>query len=398
MAHAGRSQVGRGNRAQFVLVGAQVALAVTLLAGAALLLRSLQELGRVSPGFDPGRVLAFHISMSWGETGDPSAARQRTRRILEALRSVPGVENAATAMSLPGVPSEYRVQVKPLEGRAESEPKMLVQGRVVSSGYFATVGIPLLAGEWCRDDASSTMMVNRSFANMYMPGNSALGRHLGQPGNQYIPNSEIQGIVGNARETGVDQAPSPTVYWCIAAAQPGLFFLVRTHGVPASMAETLRRRLQQVEPRRSVYDLAPLTENISGAYAENRLRTVLLTFFAVTAMLLACVGLYGTLTYLVNVRQREVGLRLALGALRGQIVRHFLAQGLYVALTGCAAGLALAGASARLLAGLLFGVSPSDVPTLAAVIGVVIAVSIIASLLPAIRAARLEPMQVLRDE
>jgi putative ABC transport system permease protein len=163
------------------------------------------------------------------------------------------------------------------------------------------------------------------------------------------------------------------------------------------MTETIRRKIHELEPRRSVYDLTPLTDHISDAYAENRLRTILLTFFATTAVLLACVGLYGTLSYLVSMRQREVGLRLALGAMRAQIVRQFLAQGLRTSLLGCVAGLAIAEASGRLLSGMLYGVSPSDALTQGGVVGIVVIVSVLASLWPAIRASRLEPMQVLRE-
>jgi putative ABC transport system permease protein len=164
------------------------------------------------------------------------------------------------------------------------------------------------------------------------------------------------------------------------------------------MSETIRRKMHDVEPIRSVYDLAPLLDQISDGYAENRLRTILLAFFASAAMLLACVGLYGTISYTVNVRKREVGLRLALGALRTQIVNKFLLQGLLVSALGCVAGLAIAVAFTRVLSGMLYGVSATDPPTLAAVVVMVLAVSLLASLLPAIRAARLEPMQVLRDD
>jgi predicted lysophospholipase L1 biosynthesis ABC-type transport system permease subunit len=259
--------------------------------------------------------------------------------------------------------------------------------------------IPLLSGELCRDDLNSAhMMVNRSFANAYLSGPAAIGRHLVQPGNSYVRPSRITGIVADARESGMDREPPPTVYWCFGAAQPGTYFLVRTKGDPGALAETIRRKLHEIEPARSVYGLTPLREHLSDAYADNRLRTILLAFFAVTAVSLACLGLYGTLSYLVNVRRREVGLRLALGALRAQIVRQFLVQGLRVSLLGCAAGLALAAACTRLLAGMLYGVSASDSVTLGGVVVIVLTVSVLASLLPAIRASRVEPMQVLRDE
>ena len=399
LAQAGRWQVSRYNRVQFALVGVQVALAVTLLAGAGLLLRSFQELGRVSPGFDPEHVLTFHISSSWGETADQKAARQRVDRILDGLRSVPGIESAATALSLPGVPAQYQIELKTTEGRAESEPKMLAQGRWVTPAYFATIRIPVVAGELCRDEPNTnTTMVNRSFANGYLAGSAAIGRHLVQPANAYLPPGEIRGIVGDARETGLDREPPPTVYWCAGSNQPGTYFLVRTHGEPRSMAETIRRKIHELEPRRSVYDLTPLRDHISDAYAENRLRTILLTFFAMTAVSLACVGVHGTLSYLVNLRQREVALRLALGAVRTQVVRQFLAQGLRVSVLGCMAGVVLAVALGRLLSGMLYGVSTSDTATLGGVVAIVLAVSAFASLLPAMRAARLEPMQLLREE
>jgi putative ABC transport system permease protein len=147
-----------------------------------------------------------------------------------------------------------------------------------------------------------------------------------------------------------------------------------------------------------VFDITPLEEHLSDAFAENRLRTVLLSFFAITAVSLACVGLYGTLSYMVNTRRREVGLRLALGALRGQIVKKFLGQGLAVAMLAALAGLGLSLVFTRLLAGMLYGVSPTDSVTLTAVVLLTLAVAAVASLIPAIRAALLEPMKVLRED
>jgi len=180
--------------------------------------------------------------------------------------------------------------------------------------------------------------------------------------------------------------------------QPGLYFLARTHGNQVALADSIRRTLHEVEPGRSVFDISPLTAHLSDAFAQDRLRTVLLTFFALTAISLACIGLYGTLSYAVNIRRREVGLRLALGALRSQILGQFLMQGMRVSLLGCVAGLGLAAAFTKVLAGMLFGVSPWDPIAMTAVIVLVIAVSVVASLLPAARAARFEPMWVLREE
>ena len=208
----------------------------------------------------------------------------------------------------------------------------------------------------------------------------------------------IQGIVGDAREEGLNTEPIPTMYFCLSAPEPDPHYLVRTRGEPGAMADTLRRAIQQVEPSRSVFDLRPLESHLGDTVAENRMRTILLTLFALTAVSLACIGLYGTLTYLVTVRHREIGLRLALGAMRSQIRRRYLMQGLRVALIGCACGLVLAVASARLLAGMLFGISSFDATTFSAVILLVLAVAGLAALIPAFRASRTDPMEALREQ
>jgi putative ABC transport system permease protein len=394
-----RTQVSTRNPLQWLLVAIQVALAVTLLSGAGLLLRSFQELGRVFPGFDPSQVLTFQLSMNWGETKDLKALQQWTGHILDTLAATPGVEASAISVGVPGVPFKYQTELKLAEGRADSEPKIVAQNRFVSAGYFATLKIPLQQGAFCRESSGpQTVVVNRAFANTYFHGEQVLGHHLLATELGYSGSAEIVGVSGDARETGLDQPPLPTVYWCAPSAEPGTYFLVRTHNAPMTMAETIRLQMHAIEPLRSVYDFVPLEQHFSDALAENRLRTVLLSFFAATALSLACVGLYGTLSYSVNVRQREVGLRLALGALRGQILKHFLVQGLTVCFLGCIAGWALAALSARLISNLLCGVSPSDLPTLSAVVLLVLVVAAAASLLPALRASRVDPMQVLRDE
>jgi putative ABC transport system permease protein len=377
----------------------QVALAVTLLAGAALLVRSFQALSRVSPGFDPDSVLVFQMTASWDETADPAKAQQRADRILERLQSLPGIEAVAVTPSVPGIPSDYQTELATQEPRAASEPKIITQTRAVSPGYFATLRIPLLAGEVCREQgANTTMMVNRAFANAYFAGSTPIGRHLSQPGNIYIPTSAVSGIVADAREMGLDRQPVPTAYLCATLFQPGTHFLVRVRGDLGPVAPAIRAAIHEIEPIRSVYDVAPLADQIADAYATNRLRMILLSCFASLAMLLACVGLYGTISYSVNVRRGEIGLRMALGAVRERIIRQFLSQGLVVSGLGCAVGIALALALTRFLSGMLYGVSATDPATLAGVVVIVLLVSLVASLVPAIRASRVEPMQVLRED
>lgn len=401
LAHSSRTQVSSRNPLQWLLVGVQVALAVVLLVGAGLLLRSFQELGRVSPGFDPSHVLTLQISGNWGETADMKTLTRRIDTTLDELRAVPGVRAAATSVSLPGMASDYRTELKLSEGRPETEDKISADSRFVSNGYFETMRIPLLEGEGCRPSVNyfGTVVVNRSFANTYFSGSPAIGHHLQIVASQFLPSpAEIRGIVADAREQGLNREPAPTVYWCVSAPNPFPTFLIRTQGEPMAMAETLRRKIHQIEPARSVFGISPLEERLSDSFAENRLRTLLLTLFAVTAVSLSCIGLYGTMSYFVAVRRREVGLRLALGALRGQIVGQFLLKGVVISVIGCAAGIALAIASARVLSGMLYGISTSDAETLFSVVFLIATVATLSSLVPAIRAARFEPMDVLRDE
>jgi putative ABC transport system permease protein len=399
LAQVSRTQVSTRNPLQWLLVGVQVALAVTLLAGAGLLLRSFQALGRVSPGFETAHILTFHISGSWGETADMKGLTQRIDRTIDSLRNTPGVEAAATSATLPGVPGQYQTELKFSEGQIDPARKIVAESRFVSPGYFGTLRIPLLSGDLCQSHLDSIdILVNRSFADTYLVGSPVTGRHIEVLNDNFVRPGEIRGIVTDVREQGLHRAPGPTVYWCLSAPLPDPYYLVRTRIEPAAMAETIRQEIHQIEPARSVFGITPLEDHLSEAFSENRLRTVLLSFFAATALSLACVGLYGTLSYSVSVRQREVGLRLALGALRRQILKQFLVQGLTVCFLGCIAGSGLAAVFARLLSGVLYGVSPSDVPTLSAVFLLVLIVAAVASLLPAIRASRVDPMQVLRDE
>src|SRR5262249_16465208 len=159
-------------------------------------------------------------------------------------------------------------------------------------------------GEMCREENGvSPAMVNRKFANMFFAGSSPIGLHFSQPGNIYVGTSVVRGIVGDARESGLDREPPPTIYCSQYFLQPGTHFQAKVYGDPSALAETMRRSIHTIEPGRSVFDLLPLSDQISSAYAENRMRTILLAFFAASAILLACVGLYGTISYTVHVRR-----------------------------------------------------------------------------------------------
>jgi predicted permease len=381
--------------AQWWLVGVQVALSVTLLVGAGLLVRSLHALSRVEPGFDPDRVLTFLVSASFGEDPDYGRTVERINRTLDALTALPDVEVAATALHQPGVPGQIQQEFTVVE--AASDVPLVAESRVVSSRYFETMRIPLLSGEPCRPTLTAAgtteVLVNRSFADRYFPGRNLVGLHLAASSPD-----RIVGIVGDARERGLDTPPVPTVYSCFSAGTPFPWFLVRTRGEPEAAAAAVRRTVNQLEPLRAVYDVAPLGQWIGDTYAQDRLRTILLTFFALAALSLACLGVYATLAHAVSLRRREIGLRLAIGARRSSIVGRYLRSGLGVAGPACLAGLALSAALSRLLAGMLYGVSPHDPLTLAGVVLLVLVVGAAASLVPATRAALVQPMRVLREE
>jgi predicted permease len=399
LAAGGRTQASTRNPLQWALVAVQVSLAVTLLIGAGLLLRSLQAIARVHPGFDPSHVLTFQVSGSWSETTDMKGVTQRIDRTLDSLRSLPGITDVATSGTLPGVSSLYQIEFK-IDGNLQPGHPILADSRAVSTGYFGAMRIPVLIGEGCRQ-ASNTyeVVVNRAFANKYMNDTSPVGHQLsGAANNDFQSQGMIRGIVGDAREQGLNTQPVPTVYSCASAPNPFPNYLVRTQGNPMAMAETIRSRIHELEPNRSVYGFSSLQEHLDDASTENRLRTTLLSLFAATAVALACIGLYGTLSYLARLRRREVGVRLALGALRSQIIARFLFQGLRAATIGCVAGLALGLGLSRFLAGMLYGVTALDLTTYASVVCLILLVAALASLAPAVRAASVEPVKVLRED
>jgi putative ABC transport system permease protein len=397
LASRSRTQVSARASLQWTLVGVQVALAVTLLVGAGLLLRSFQALGRVSPGFDPNHVLTLRISGNYGETSDQQKMSQRMKNTVDALAAVPGVESAAITATVPGAGRGFPMEIKVTDAAVSPDRKITADEKVVYGAYFETMRIALLTGSTCKQDTLwTTAVVNRSFAETYFPDQIAIGHHLQI--TSFDTNPEIVGIVADAREDGLNHEPVPTFYWCSPNADPSPYFLVRTRGDPMNLANALRREIHQIEPSRSVFDVMPLTQHLSESNAENRFRMLLLMLFALTAISLAAIGLYGTLSYLVAMRNREIGLRMALGALPSQIRSHFLAQGAGISLLGCVAGLAIAAALSRLLAGMLYDVSRLDPLTYIGVAIGVLVVAAAASALPATRAAHLDPMKVLRHE
>ena len=396
-----RTQVSSRHALQWALVGAQVTMSVVLLAGAGLLVRSFQELGRVDTGFEPARVLTFRVSGNFGETTDWDRMSARIDGTIDAMRALPGVEAAATTLFLPGLPAERAQTFTLLEAKSDAARELTTERRYVSPEYFATLQIPIVEGGPCarrNREAPRQVVINQAFRARYLADYaSPIGLHLAA-GTNLDEAAEIVAVARDARDHGIDREPVPIVYSCFGAPHPTPYFLVRTKGDPLALANTVRVTMRDRDPLRSVYDLAPLEDRIGGAFDQNRLRTTVLSFFALTSLALAAVGLHGTLTYVVSLRRREVGLRLALGAMRTSIVRQFFAQGFTVIALGCGLGVIVALMVTRVLEGMLFGVSPTDPLVLSVVIAIVMAVAIVGSLVPAIRASRVEPMRVLRDQ
>ena len=393
-----RTQTSSRSSLQWLLVGIQVCLAVVLLTGASLLVRSLRELGRVSPGFDPSHVLTFQISGSYGETTNMGRVLQRINNTLDSLRSMPGIEAAATSSSIPGVFTKYQLEYQ-RDGQTAKDHPILADGRLVSASYFTTMGIPLLVGKDCgANSTGSEILINRSFAERYFPNGASLGHTLNPAADRYLSQpGRIIGIVADARESGLNQPPQPTVYTCFSAPGPAPLFLVRTKGNPSDWTGAIRRRVLQLQPQRSVYAMVPLSDQLQDQFSDDRLRTLVLASFAAMAVLLACIGLYGTLSYLGRTREQEVGLRLVLGATRTQVASLFLIQGALVAACGCVSGALASLLFSRLLTSMLFGISPVDLSTYAGVFLFTLTAALLACVIPARRAALVEPNRALRS-
>jgi predicted permease len=399
LGRGGRGHAGGRHVVQRILVGAQVSLAIVLLVGAGLLIRSFSRLQAMSPGFDATGVQIFRMSASWSERLDSVVARHQ--RTVARLEAIPGVEAAATSQLLPAgddiPPAEFHIV-----GRNTDE-KTFARARGVSSGYFKTLHIPMLQGSSCNPQQTSVMqtevLVTRAFADQFFPGEDPIGHSLSNVNASQGSSSRIVGVVGDVHENGVMKPADPLIYWCgYSGYWPDPFFLVRLRpGRQASLAE-IRAALQEIEPKRAVYAVRTLSDTLSQSMTQQWLNTLLLSLFAATALALAAMGLYGVMSQLVAVRRREIGVRMALGARAGQILRSVVAQAAVVTGGGILAGLAGAVVLVRFITALLFDVAPADPLTFLAVPALLAAVALGAALIPARRAASVDPMRALRED
>jgi putative ABC transport system permease protein len=405
LGHGTRVTSGRAARVRDALVVVEVALAVVLLVGGGLLARSFLALTSVSPGFSADQVLAGSVALPAAKYGDPAARRAFADEALARLAALPGVERAALVNRLPFGGGNVLVGVE-LAGKPQPGGKpVLVDRRVVSPGYFEAMGIPMLDGmtfgiEHRSDTGDRVAVLNATMAARFWPGESALGRRVrlmlrGGPG----PWLRVVGVVGDVRHHGLDQPAQPEVYVPYSQAPVESFVLVlRTSREPRSLVSAMRAEIQRLSPDLPVDPLAPAADAIRATVAEPRLRTSLLNAFAATALALAAMGVYGVLSLSVAKRTREIGIRIALGAERGAIVRLVVGRGLKLVAGGAAAGILMSLVVSRQLERLLFGVGPTDPLTFAAVVGLLLITGIAASYFPARRAVCLDPVQALRLE
>src|SRR5579883_2748489 len=405
LAESSRSVSGGRGRLQSALVIAQLAVTLVLLAGAGLLLRSYHNLSHVDAGFDASHSITFHVGAAWNEDR-PRVGRMQLE-ILSELMRLPGVESAGITNFLPATGATLNYQVT-LEGIASADQSGLTTGyRNVSAGYMQALKIPLLAGSWC--PAADTFdfarpvptkaMVNRRFVDLYAKGSGVVGRHLRFAATGGAPPVEIVGIVGDVHEDGLAVSSSPYVYECQALGSwPDPEYVVRTRGDAKALFQQVRQVVHSIEPSRAVFGLKTLDSVVDGALEQPRLNTRFLALFAASAMLLASVGLYSLISLVVASRTREIGVRIALGAGRWEIIGLVFAGAGKLMAAGIVAGLALTVAAERLIRSVLFEVSPQDVVTLSAAVMVLAAVSAIAALLPARRAAAIDPLDAIRGE
>jgi putative ABC transport system permease protein len=399
-----------GRRTRDWLIGAEVALSIVLLVAAGLLLRSFLALQRVDVGFARSEVLTMQVAV-------PTASYEEGEQIpfysglIERVRALPGVEEAGAVNILP-LSGNYDSRGIQIEDRPEPPGRAhSVQSRSVTPGYFRAMGIPLLRGrpfdDRDRSGAPLVVIVSDAMARRYWPGQNAIGKRItfnsgiprgaqqevGGPGSR-----EVVGVVGDVKHLGLEEALTPFFY-TPHTQQPSyhtMTLVVRAAGDPAALASAVRGALAQMDRNVPLSDVRTLDTVLGRVSAAPRLRTLLVGGFAVLAVVLALVGVYGVVGYLVSQRTREIGVRLALGARRADVLGLLVRQGMGPVLAGVAVGLAVAVVASRLLTGMLFGVAPTDVGTYAGAAALLAAAALVATIVPARRATRIDPVAALR--
>ena len=406
-ARAGRDSRGRRLVRQ-TLVASQVALAIVVLAGAALLARSLARLQGDDIGFDRQHVMAASFTPDWARDTTARMLTDVAQRMQRRMASIPGIV-ASTPLVVPPMvgPGVWQVRyTKPGQSNDQAASNATTSGDVIGPGYFRTFGIPIIRGRdfTDADDASGplVMIVNESFARRYWPGEDPLGKQLQMPsvGSSIVGGNGWRTVVGVAKDAHLRalRESTPIAYLPVGQGFWQGYFAIRATESPAVLAPMLRTAVAEVAPTTQLYDVRSMDDVLAPSLAEPRLGTMLMMSFGLVALLLAAIGLYGVMASLVRDQTREIGIRIALGASAGRVRAEVLGRAGIVAGVGAIAGLAAALATSRVLSALLFQVSPSDPVSLGGACLVLLIVGGLAAYVPARRATRIDPVQALRAE
>jgi putative ABC transport system permease protein len=402
-------QAGRGSsdglrgRLRNSLAGGELAMATILLIGAGLLIQSLTNLQRVRLGFDSHGLITFQLAPPATKYPVSSKAPLLYRSAIDSLQSVPGVSGVAVSSGIPFGAGNYTTHPMLTTGQSALPPDTLVpiDWRLVSPGYFKTLGIPLLRGRDFTDadgpTAPPVTIVSQATAKKFWGDADPLGRTLTRSADRRTAFT-IVGVVGDVRSTALNQE-SPALYYPMASrVLPLMDIVVRTTGAPEALLPTIRQRVHELDPELALANVRTMDQWLSNSAAQPRLNTVLLSIFAAIALVIAVIGIYGVIAYSVNQRTREIGLRMALGATPRGVLRLIVGEGMTVVLVGIGTGLMGGLVLGRAVSSLVFGITPRDPETFFGVAAVLAAVALAACVIPARRAARVDPMIALRHE
>jgi putative ABC transport system permease protein len=400
----GRGGGGQRRRLRDALVITEVALALALLAGAGLLIRSFWKLQQTDPGFNPERVLTASLSLPGARYGDAPKVAAFQQLLLERLAALPGAQSAGLTSDLPWTGYDENAGFT-VEGKTfPPNDGPSARYHFVSSDYFRTIGVPLIAGRFFnsddRQDTQPVVLVNRAMAERYWPGASAVGKRFtfsSQPNERDW--FTVVGVVGDVKDFPHSPAAAPAFYWATMQQTPRQIILaVRSSADPLNLVEAVRNEVRALDKDLPLADAQTLETIAATAVAGRRFTLWLVGFFALTAMALAAIGIYSVLSYLVAQRTHEIGLRMALGAQLGDVLKLVVRQGMTPVLTGLAMGITAAIALTRLIKGLLFEVSATDPLAFAMAAALLALVSLLACYVPARRATKVDPMVALKYE
>jgi putative ABC transport system permease protein len=394
----------RAKRLRAAFVIAEVALSLVLLVGAGLLVKSFMRLQSVNPGFNADNLLTMRVILPTSKYKEEAQKVAFFKEAVGRIQALPGVQSAGAVSFLPFTGLAAATSFK-IEGKPEppAGQRLSTDVRVTDENYFKAMGIPLVSGRTFNADEERekrhVVVINETLARKYFPGEDPIGKRLTISMGEKPEPTEIIGVVGDVKHMSLDTEMKPMVYWPHPElAYSGMTIVIRTTGDPTQLAAPAQGAIQSIDPNQPVSDVRTMNQLLAESVARARFNTLLLGLFSAVALVLACVGIYGVMSYTVTQRTREIGIRMALGAKRGDVLRMVLGQGMLLAAIGVGLGVAAAFALTRLMASLLFEVSASDPLTFAAVSMLLALVALAACYIPARRATKVDPMTALRYE